>query len=492
MSPDGAGLLAKLMAFDIDGTDVPQPFAVRLARENGWSVAFARRAVVEYKRFAFLAVTGTAPVCPSEEVDAVWHLHLTYTRSYWQRFCGEVLGKPLHHDPTRGGAAEGEKHVAMYEATLARYRDTFGEAPPADLWPGAKQRFGDDTRHRAVNTARNWVIPKAPVVRVAGLTAAAVLVAAAAPGCNGDLDPFALKNSDFLLLVFVCLVCAALAGRFLRRANRSPGPQPGDEALQLNWEQTAYLAGGADRLATAALARLAGRGLAQVNESGTTLVTVGPEPADLSAVERAALHALPVSNTVGGLKPVRDAVDAAFADEVLRFEQEGYQLSTVHQVGIGCGSLVPLLLVVLLLAGPRLLHGIANGHPVGFLIALALGGLLLGTIAITVGVPLRLTNRGIALLAHQKARHGGLRAGLPDATDAGMAVALFGTAALAGTSLVALHTWYPRQTGEASSSGCAAYYGSGCGTSDSSGGGGDGGGGCGGGCGGGGCGGGGD
>ena len=50
MSPDGAELLAKLMAFDIDGGDVPQPFAVRLARENGWSVAFARRAVLEYKR----------------------------------------------------------------------------------------------------------------------------------------------------------------------------------------------------------------------------------------------------------------------------------------------------------------------------------------------------------------------------------------------------------------------------------------------------------
>ena len=88
-----------------------------------------------------------------------------------------------------------------------------------------------------------------------------------------------------------------------------------------------------------------------------------------------------------------------FADEVLRFEQEGYQLPTVRQVGIGCGSLVPLLLVVLLLAAPRLVSGVANGHPVGFLVALSLGGLLLGTIAVVAGVPLRLTNRGIALLA---------------------------------------------------------------------------------------------
>jgi len=485
MSPDGAELLAKLMAFDIDGADVPQPFAVRLARENGWSVAFARRAVVEYKRFVFLAVTGSAPVCPSEAVDAVWHLHLTYTRSYWHRFCGELIGKPLHHDPTKGGASEGAKHGAMYEATLARYRDTFGEAPPADVWPPAEQRFGDDTRHRTVNTARNWVIPKAPVKRVAGLTAAAVLVAAVAPGCKGDVDPFALNNSNFLLVVFVCLVCATIGGRVLRRANRSPGEQPGDDALQLNWEQTAFLAGGADRLATAALARLAGRGLAQVSDSGTSLIAVGPEPADLSAVERAAFQALPVSNTAGGLKPVRDAVAAAYSDEAARLEADGFTLSTVRQVGIGCGSLIPLLLVVLLLSVPRVVSGVANGHPVGFLVALSLGGLLLGTIVIAAGVPLRLTNRGMGLLAKQKERHAALRTGFADATDAGMAVALFGTAALAGTALVALQTWYPRQTSEASSGGCAAYYGSGCGTSDG-GGGGDGGSGCGGGCGGGG------
>ena len=44
----------------------------------------------------------------SEQVDAAWHLHLTYTRSYWDRFCKETLGQPLHHDPTRGGPAEAD------------------------------------------------------------------------------------------------------------------------------------------------------------------------------------------------------------------------------------------------------------------------------------------------------------------------------------------------------------------------------------------------
>ncbi|MBM3979664.1 MAG: hypothetical protein FJ304_05165 [Planctomycetes bacterium] len=133
MSADRPGLLARIQAFDIDGGDVALPFAARLARENGWSRAYAARVVEEYKRFAFLATTGRAPVCPSEDVDAAWHLHLTYTKSYWQRFCADTLGRPLHHEPTKGGPAEGAKHLAMYADTLTAYRAAFGHAPPADV-----------------------------------------------------------------------------------------------------------------------------------------------------------------------------------------------------------------------------------------------------------------------------------------------------------------------------------------------------------------------
>jgi len=69
--------------------------------------------------------------------------------------------------------------------------------------------------------------------------------------------------------------------------------------------------------------------------------------------------------------------------------------------------------------------------------------------------------------------------GLPFA--ARLAVALFGTTVLAGSSLAFLQPWYPRQVSAASSSGCGT---SGCGTGgcgDGAGGGGGDGGGCGGG-----------
>ena len=178
MTPAQADLWQRVRDFPIDGPERPSlPFAARLARENGWPPAYAERVVAEYKRFAFLAAVAGHPVTPSEQVDQAWHLHLIYTRSYWDRFCGEALGRPLHHDPTAGGPAEAAKFRIQYEATLASYRHFFGEEPPADIWPPAAVRFGEDLDARRVNLRRNWVVPKAGV-RWLAATFGALLVGA--------------------------------------------------------------------------------------------------------------------------------------------------------------------------------------------------------------------------------------------------------------------------------------------------------------------------
>ncbi|MBN9121804.1 MAG: TIGR04222 domain-containing membrane protein [Planctomycetes bacterium] len=475
MTPDRADLLARILAFDIDGGEVALPFAARLARENGWCRSYAERVIEEYKRFAFLAAAGNT-VCPSEDVDAAWHLHLTYTKSYWKRFCGEVLGRPLHHEPTKGGPAEGEKHLEMYADTLTAYREAFGRSAPADVWPPAAERFGADMHHRAVNTTRNWVIPKAPVKRATGLVLAFAVVAVLVPGCDGGWNPFALKNADFLTVLAVSLVGAVCVGRVVRSVLRKPNPAPEDDATELDWEQTAYLAGGAGRLMTAAVARVVGRGLADVTADGTRLRLTGPVPNDVSRVEKAVLDGLPVSNDTTALKPLQDAVEAAFAREADRMEMNGLTLTTADKIRIGLASLIPLALVLLCLATPRLVMGVQGNKPTGYLQTMMAVGGVLGLILALAG-SLRLSNRGQALLAKQKERHEALKSGTKweHNEQAGMAVALFGTAVLAGTAIATLQTWYPRQTSEASG-GCSTGCGSGCG----------GGGGCGGGCGGGG------
>ncbi|MFM8273757.1 MAG: TIGR04222 domain-containing membrane protein, partial [Gemmata sp.] len=458
--PAHADLLARILAFDIDGGEVPLPFAARLAREQGWSRSYAERVIEEYKRYVFLATTAGFKVCPSEDVDAAWHLHLTYTKSYWQRFCGEALGKPLHHEPTKGGPAEGEKHLRMYADTLAAYRAAFGRGAPPDVWPAGESRFGDDTRHRVVNTARNWVVPKAPVKRLAQLGAASVLLALAVPGCDGGPNPFAMKNDEFLFSLGLSLVAAVFVGRLARPAMRAPHPVPEDDARELTWEQAAYLGGESPRLVTATVARLVGRGLAKVGDDGKRLVAAGPLPDDASAVERAVLGALPVTNEGTAMKPVQDAAAAAFAKSAEKLEADGLIIPAARRFKIGLVSLVPLATVLLLFGLPRLLMGLRNNRPVENLtMVMAVGGFL--GLTFTLMGSLRLSKRGMALLAKHKERHAGLKTGgqWRAGSEAGMAVALFGTAALADAEFAPLKTWYPRQTGEASSSGC----GGGCG-----------------------------
>ena len=127
------------MRIEPDGAELS--FQARLAAENGWSQPYAKKVDAEYRKFLFLAVTCDHPVTPSDEVDQVWHLHLLYSRSYWEDLCGRILGKPLHHGPTAGGAEEKNRYILQYEATLEAYRRVFEVEPPEDIWPKTEVRF---------------------------------------------------------------------------------------------------------------------------------------------------------------------------------------------------------------------------------------------------------------------------------------------------------------------------------------------------------------
>ncbi|HAJ44962.1 MAG TPA: hypothetical protein DCL54_00080, partial [Alphaproteobacteria bacterium] len=139
-------LWARIEAFQFDKPDCAFSFSQRLAVETGWPRAYALAAVEEYRRFVYLASISSAPLTPSREVDAVWHLHLVYTWSYWKEFCGEVLGRELHHGPTPGGERAALTYREQYAETRRLYLDEFGSLAPHDFWPPEAERFQSDLR----------------------------------------------------------------------------------------------------------------------------------------------------------------------------------------------------------------------------------------------------------------------------------------------------------------------------------------------------------
>ncbi len=182
MSAVASDLWQRLAVYQIGPAHASLTFAQRLARENRWSHAFTDRVIREYKRFCYLAVTAGHEMTPSDAVDQAWHLHLTYTRDYWERFCTDVLGTPLHHGPTQGGTGERERFFVQYAATLKAYEDAFGQPPPEDVWPAASRRFNVDPRAARINPADVIILPRKWVYTA---VAAAALILALAWAAGG-------------------------------------------------------------------------------------------------------------------------------------------------------------------------------------------------------------------------------------------------------------------------------------------------------------------
>jgi hypothetical protein len=195
---DKKHLWRKIETFQIDDSDASLSFSKRLARENNWSTGYAQRVIAEYKRFIFLMTITQKEVTPSDQVDQAWHLHLTYTKSYWNTLCREILGVDLHHLPTKGGNKEQQRFRDQYQYTLKLYQDMFNEAPPDDIWPSVEARFDAVESFVRVNTQRHLLIPRPSTAftNVALITSLPVLLIS----CSDDLS-----NTDiwfWLKLIF--------------------------------------------------------------------------------------------------------------------------------------------------------------------------------------------------------------------------------------------------------------------------------------------------
>ncbi len=132
-------LWERISGYDFPTVDGGVSFVDLLRRDTKFTQSLAEDAIDEYRRFAYLTQVADRPLVPSPRVDKVWHLHLTLTRDYWDRFCGETLGRRLHHAPGQGAYYEHPD----YAVTLALYRKEFGFSPPYDHWPTSARKAPD-------------------------------------------------------------------------------------------------------------------------------------------------------------------------------------------------------------------------------------------------------------------------------------------------------------------------------------------------------------
>lgn len=163
MNQSETALLQRIKAYQFDVDGATKSFKNRLARENVWSEEFAERVIEEYRRFAFLVAATNQLVSPSDVIDQAWHLHLLYTRTYWDEFCRNVLGRPLHHEPSAGLPGQDNRFEEQYRRTLDNYRKYFGE-PPIDIWPSKASKHRP--MYRRVDVAGQVVIPVSTFYRL--------------------------------------------------------------------------------------------------------------------------------------------------------------------------------------------------------------------------------------------------------------------------------------------------------------------------------------
>jgi hypothetical protein len=148
----------KIKAFQFDKPNIRLTFAKRLARENAIPEHFANQIIDEYRKFIFLCSVSKDQIAPSHYVDLAWHLHLTYTKSYWIDLCKNTINRDLHHNPTEGGTEEDKKFKNLYRNTLSLYEFYFSSKAPDAVWPN--ENDGVKNTIVEIDKSRNWVIPK--------------------------------------------------------------------------------------------------------------------------------------------------------------------------------------------------------------------------------------------------------------------------------------------------------------------------------------------
>jgi uncharacterized protein (TIGR04222 family) len=484
-------LCRRIEQFQLDSPEVALPFSARLARENNWPSAYAQRVISEYKRFTFLAVVAGHPVSPSEAVDQAWHLHLTYSENYWKVFCPEILGKPFHHHPTKGGGSEKHKFEDWYARTLESYEKFFGAPPPRDIWPAPETHRKEKHLFIRVDRERNWIIPKPRLsmnlgwssVPLAGLRftvpihaletlkrttsdGARTLFSAATSSirsirqsdrrfhigatviaslglialllfCNGAMlansaNVFDWRGSDFLTFYVILFAITLGLALWLRMSLRQPGAAEPIMVPELDGYATAFLNGGKILTVNTAIANLVRQKAIQLGRNRLFSLESKPEFShELEKHVYAAAYG-PDGNSIAN---VRSSAKSHVAKIAQQLQELGLVLSNKQARK---AIILPLMLAIAALAIGiiKIVIGLDRGKPVGFLVALCFFAFIVSLVALA--RPPRRTRLGDAVLRKLQERHTGthyLGSNVSSVSAAEFAIflGLFGMPALAGT-----------------------------------------------------------
>ncbi|NEQ85031.1 MAG: TIGR04222 domain-containing membrane protein, partial [Moorea sp. SIO2I5] len=487
-------LYQRLQAFSLDDPDAKFPFSKRLARENRWSFNYTQRVIEEYKKFAFLAVVAGHPVSPSDPVDQVWHLHLTYTHSYWDEFCPNILQTPFHHQPSRGGASEKSKFDDWYSKTLASYHYFFGEAPPVDIWAPADLHFSQDVNFVRVNPQQHWILPKVnlhkrslprlslPKVSLNslpkfglnqyGIVFLLFVLTATITGCESlafvnTINPLNFTGPLFLGFYQVLLTAAVVLAYGLRWYLRQPASAPYGTSISLDPYETAYLVGGQQLAIDTAIVNLVQEQHLKPVPEDRRLELINPLRNKTNPLELKIENAVKIGQSITQIR-----ASAASATDHIRDRLTDLNLLLTEDQAKSAQQYPALpLFAVLLLGISKIIVGISRHKPVGFLMILCLMTAIIGLGFLV--VPVKHSRYGDTVLDNLRDTHWMLQ-NPKDNSQLALAFALFGSTVLSQYGLQNLLKVFNPPSYSGNSGGCG---GSGCG-------GGGGGGGCGGGCGG--------
>lgn len=430
MRDDAAATWARLCLHRFDDPDSALDFRARLAREQGWSLAQADAAIEEYRRFCLLATVEAVPMTPSDAVDQVWHLHLQYTRDYWDVFCPQVLGRVLHHGPTSGGAAEGVRYRDQYADTLAAYQRRFGE-PPAAWWPDSRERFRAPQRFVRIDTERTWCIRRPDWRRIRrGAVLLASIVGWSGITAASPMNPFDLSAARFLSLYTPLMVIVFVGCLVWRRAMRHQH-DGADRPPTLDTWQAAYLAGGPTRVVDAGVADLLARGALAWEPGTKSLRITRREDVDepLAQILKCVRADGAPKRVIHRCTPMLDSIRRSLVARHLWCDPD------VARRIAGLSSIPAWLLVGFGVL--RILLGIVRGRQIEDLTVLVVLATV-GALFLLLQRPTR-TPAGDRLLATLKARHAhAIRA--PRIDDLAIGVALGGTVVLATTAHAGYHT----------------------------------------------------